>query len=77
MKQFPQGFLPSSSKMQLGVLINLKSNSENRNNSYILFPRAIATDEIKPFTPFPGLWNEFPEHQIKIIRDRFEFNKTN
>jgi hypothetical protein len=45
----------------------------NYDNFNIPFSRTAMLDK-QPLFAFPKLWDEFPDHQIKFIRNRFEFN---
>ena len=78
MQNFSQGFLPSSfSNTWITNAIRRADQPQielrNSQNIHIPFSRTTQTDK-QPLTAFPKLWDEFPDNQIKFIRNRAEFN---
>jgi hypothetical protein len=78
MQQFSQGFLPTSfSNTWVTNAIRRVDQPQielrNRDNFNIPFTRTAFLDK-HPLFAFPRIWDEFPDQNIKFIRNRFEFN---
>jgi len=78
MQRFKQGFLPSS-------FINTWATNEERrgdlqrhilrNNDLLYIPFARLSSSLKqPLFNLPKTWLDFPEENVKIIRNKMEFN---
>ena len=78
MQRFKQGFLPTS------FLYTWASNEERRpdlhhynlrNNDLLNIPfHRLSSSALHPFVKFPRLWLEFQDENIKILREKSEFN---
>jgi hypothetical protein len=82
MQQFVNGFLPSSF-INLWITREARLDFENsgapryllRNSDDLYLPPArLKSTEKAPFYTFPRLWHSFQDLDIKIIRNKIEFN---
>ena len=83
MQQFLQGFLPISfngtwaknSERQLAAGHKERRNLQMHNfdDFYIPFSRLTSFDKLTLIS-FPKLWNAFDNHEIKLIRNKLQFN---
>jgi hypothetical protein len=81
-QQFKQGHLPVSLK-DTWILNSARRREEdeehrvyemrNFDDFYIPFSRLSSLDRL-PLTSFPKLWNNFTSHEIKLIRNKIQFN---
>ena len=84
MQQYSQGFLPVSfdgvwiknSERQHAEDQEERRRFEMRNfdDFYIPFSRLVSSDKL-PLISFPKLWNLFQDHEIKLTRNKLQFNK--
>ena len=80
MQQFSQNFLPTALK-DMWVTNRMRHIDEDhivlRNDDlfFIPFARSSITSKL-PLTSFPKLWCEFPDENIKFIRNKLEFNTS-
>ena len=84
MQQYQQGFLPSS--FNSTWITNQERRMENggrneetritlRNNENLFIPFARLTFSLKfPLINLPKTWSNFPDENIKILRNKLEFN---
>ena len=78
MQQFTQKFLPIALENSW-ITNNIRRENQAhvvlRNDEILNIPfaRTSATSKL-PLTSFPKLWTEFPDEQIKFIRNKPEFN---
>lgn len=78
MQRFKQGFLPTSFSQTWTTNIYSRDPTfeitlRNQNNLNIPFSRLASSDK-KPYTNLPKTWENFPNENIKIIRNCAEFN---
>jgi hypothetical protein len=82
MQQFSNGFLPNSF-VNLWITREARREFENsgapryllRNSDDLYLPPArLKTTEKAPFYIFPRLWDSFPNQDIKITRNKSDFN---
>ncbi len=79
MHRFTQNFLPISFG-DVWVKNNIRNEGENeivlRNSNALQIPfsRLISIDR-HPIIAFPKLWEQFPDIQIKFLRNRLEFDE--
>jgi hypothetical protein len=82
MQQFSNGFLPKSFT-SLWTTRDAYREFEGtgaaryvlRNNDELYLPPArLKSSEKAPYYLFPRKWQEFPNYDIKIIRNKIEFN---
>ena len=78
MQQFTQGFLPSSfNDIWISNRIRRATQDQielrNDNDIAVPFSRTITISRM-PLYSFPKIWAEFPSEQIKILRNKVEFN---
>jgi hypothetical protein len=78
MQQYSQGFLPSSfnniwlnNAERYGE--NFVLSLRNRDNLYIPFAR-LQSSFIQPYVNLPRSWSRFDDENIKILRNKPEFN---
>jgi len=78
MQHFKNGFLPTSfsttwiTSVQRMQQLN-DFNLRNQDECYVPFARINICEKF-PLTSFPKAWNEFDDLNIKIIRNKKEFN---
>ena len=78
MQQFVQNFLPLSLQDQW-ITNRMRHMDEDhitlRNDDLLYIPFARnARTTLLPLTSFPRIWCEFPDEDIKFIRNKMEFN---
>ncbi len=79
MQRFTQNFLPASFG-DVWVRNNIRNEGENeimlqnRDALNIPFSRLFSLDR-HPLILFPKIWEDFPDHQIKFISNRIEFDE--
>jgi hypothetical protein len=78
MQQFTQGFLPEIFN-DTWVINAIRNEGKRhvilRNDSDFYIPTArIALTERHLLSSFPKIWDEFPDENIKIMRNKLEFN---
>ena len=79
MQRFTQNFLPISFG-DTWVRNNIRNEGENeiilRNHNafQIPFSRLVSIDR-HPIIAFPKFWEQFPDNQIKFIRNKTEFDE--
>ena len=79
MQRFSQNFLPISFQ-DVWVRNNIRNAGENEimlrnNNAYqIPFSRLVSTDR-HLLISLPKMWEQFPDQQIKFIRNKTEFDE--
>jgi hypothetical protein len=79
MQRYIQGFLPVSFK-DVWLTNEARRNQENiniilRNSKNLNIPFArLSSSTRQPFVLLPKLWTEFNQEEIKIVRNKLEFN---
>jgi hypothetical protein len=77
MQNFSQGFLPISFSNiwiinAIRRLDQPQMELHYRQNIHTPFSRTVTTEK-QPLAAFPKLWDEFPDQQIKVSRNRLVF----
>jgi Reverse transcriptase (RNA-dependent DNA polymerase) len=78
MQQFTQKFLPKAlahTWITNAIRRHDQAQVELRDDDLLFIPRSRTNLTSKfPLSSFPKLWNEFPDEDLKFIRDKNEFN---
>ena len=87
-QQYSQGFLPLAinGTWQRNSERNLERQDEeeggvarglrvlrNEDDFYVPFSRLVSIDKL-PLISFPTIWNNFHEHDLKLVRNKLQFN---